>query len=455
MILKGLYGDTVSFFFVMPMRSVFIALIIICFSISLSAQCVFSGKINGYAFGRLYICEQFGDDSKVVETIVTNANGEFAFNFTNQHVGLYRIHADNKDYFDIIYSGENIRIETNVRNMKSAMKILESAENQQLYAYIAQSELAEYKIGILRELVKIYPQGDFLTTAEKELNKENAFVNTCLEKAIKQKNGTFASRYLSYFRQINFNISEPVDKKMNFLSRNFPMNDLELLNTNAYHHFVVSYLKKYEPSEYANAVREILDYLKNGNQEIFSKMFDYILTGFESMGRYDDLYDLSVEYGNSCSDDGNLRTRVKSYTELRIGAKAPDFEIETIDGEDVALSQMKSDYTLVLFWATWCENCKEEIPRINEALPLFKRAKVDILALSIDENEDDIRKYVKNNSISFKVASDLLGWDGKIVADYAVYATPSMFIVDRNMNIVSKPISGDQLFSDVEKLIKY
>jgi peroxiredoxin len=291
--------------------------------------------------------------------------------------------------------------------------------------------------------------------AEKELGKENAMVNTCLDKAIKQKNGTFASRYLSYFRELNFNISESTEKKMNFLSRSFPMNDLELLNSNAYHHFIVSYLKKYEPSEYSNAVREILDYLKQGNQEIFSKMFDYVLTGFESMGRYDDLYQLSVEYGNSCSAEGNLKTRVKSYTDLRVGAKAPDFEIETIDGEDVVLSQMKNDYTLVIFWATWCENCKEEIPRINESMSLFKRAKVDIVAISIDEEEADIKKYVKDNSISFKVASDLLGWEGKIVTDYAVYATPSMFIVDRNMNIVAKPITGEQLFSEVEKLIKF
>ncbi len=436
------------------MRRFFIALLCLL-PVGLAAQCVFSGKINGYSFGRLYICEQFGDDSKVVSTVTTDANGEFLFYFTNQQIGLYRVHADTKDYFDIIYSGESIRVETSVRNMKSSMKVIESAENQQLYSYIAEAELAEYKIGILRELVKIYPSGDFLSTAEKELGKETALVSTCLEKAIKQKSGTFASRYLSYFRDINLNISESAEKKKNFLAKNFPMNDLELLNSNAYHHFVVAYLKKYEPSEYANAAREILNYLSQGNQEIFSKIFDYILTGFESMERYDDLYQLSVEYGNSCSTDGNLKARVKSYTDLRIGAKAPDFEIETIDGEDVVLSQMKSDYTLVIFWATWCENCKEEIPRINEAISLFKRAKVDIVAISIDEDEADIRKYVKDNSLSFKVASDLLGWEGKIVLDYAVYATPSMYIVDKNMNIVAKPITGEQLFKAVEGLIKF
>lgn len=421
----------------------------------LMAQGVLNGKIVGYSFGRLYVCEQFGDDSKVVSTITTNANGDFMFNFAGKEVGLYRIHADNKDYFDVIYNGEDIRLETNIRNLKSAMKIIESVENEQLYAYVAPAELSEYKIGILSELVKIYPEGSFLKMAEKELANERSMKSDCLVKAIRMKNGTFASRYLTYFKDINMNISEPADKKTAYLSRNFPMDDPDLINSNAYHHFVVSYLKKYEPSEYQNAAREILSYLKTGNQEVFSCVFDYMLTGFEMMERYDDLYDLSVEYGNSCSTEGNLRTRVKNYTDLRIGAKAPDFEIETLDGEDITLSQMKSKYTLVIFWATWCENCKEEIPHINQAMSLFKRADVDIVAISIDEDEAEIKKYVKDNGISFKVASDLLGWEGSIVTDYAVYATPSMFIVDKNMNIVAKPITGEQLFNAVESLINF
>ena len=440
----------------MRMKRLVLLFFILAFPYCIYAQCVFSGKIVGYSFGKLYICEQFGDDSKVVEMLTTNANGEFVFNFTKQEVGLYRVHADNNDYFDIIYSGENIRIETNVRNMKSSMKILESEENKQLYAYVGQSELSEYKIGILRELIKIYPEGEFLTLSEKELNKEISLVSNCLDKAIRMKQGSFAHRYLSYFRDINFNISESVDKKFAFLSKNFPMDDRELLNTNAYHHFVVAYLKKYEPSEYVNAARELLNYLKQGKTEIFDKMFDYILTGFESMKRYDDLYQLSMEFGNSCSGTSeNLKTRVKSYTDLRIGAKAPDFEIETLDGEDISLSLMKADYTLVIFWATWCENCKEEIPRINEAISLFNRANMDIVAISIDEDEAEIRKYIKANNITFKVASDFRGWDGKLVSDYAVFATPTMYIIDRNMNIVSKPISGEQLFGDVERLIKF
>ena len=116
---------------------------------------------------------------------------------------------------------------------------------------------------------------------------------------------------------------------------------------------------------------------------------------------------------------------------------------ETIEGEDVVLSQMKSKYTLVIFWATWCENCKEEIPRINEAISLFKRADVDIVAISIDEDETEIKKYVKDNNISFKVASDLLGWEGRAVLDYAVYATPSMFIVDRDTVVIESQVIAD------------
>ncbi|MCF0206625.1 MAG: TlpA family protein disulfide reductase [Bacteroidales bacterium] len=438
------------------MKRLFASILFIILIGDLFAQCVFSGKISGYSFGRLHICEHFGEANKIVEVVNTNANGEFVFNFTQQEIGLYRIFADNEDYFDIIHSGENIRIETNIRNMRASMLVLESFENQQLYSYISQSELSEYKIGILRNIVKMYPEGDFLTLAEKELKKELAIESSYLDKAIKMKQGTFAARYLSYFRDINMNIAESEEKKMLYVAKNFPMDDLELLNSDAYHHFVVSYIKKYQPSEFLNAARELLNYFQKGKTEIFDKMFDYILDGFEQMERYDDLYALSTEYGNSCSSfSDNLKTRVKYYTDLRIGSKAPDFEIETLDGEDFSLSSNKGKYTLVVFWASWCTSCRDEIPRINEALSLFKRANVDVVGISLDEDESDLKRFVAENKLQFKVASDYLKWDGQIVQNYAVFSTPSFFLIDKDMNIISKPLSLERLFGQVESLIKF
>lgn len=420
------------------------------------AQCVFSGKIDGYSFGKLHICEQFGEQSKIIETISTNANGEFLFNFTTQEIGLYRIYSDNNEYFDIIHNGENIAVVTNIRNLRSSMKVLESQENQQLYAYLSQVELTEYKLGILRELVRIYPEGAFLTQIEKELKAETAIKNTCLDKAIKQRTATFAQRYLSYFTDFKLNIADGLDKKMHFLQKHFPMNDLELLNSNAYHHFVITYIKKYEPTEYENAARELLTYLQSGNSEIYDKMLDYVLTGFETMERFEELYRLSSDFGKSCSEaSANLKTKIKNFTDLRVGGKATDFEIETLAGEDISLSGMKSDYTLLIFWASWCETCKEEIPHIHQAKALFDRAKVDILAISLDEDKEKLHNFLTDKQINLKVACDYQGWDGKIVNDYAVYATPTMYIIDKNLNIVAKPIGAEKLFGEVERLIKY
>lgn len=433
-------------------------LLVILFLLSVevvSAQCLFSGRIYGYSFGTIYICEQFGDESKVVATVNTDANGEFSYQFTKEEIGLYRVHTSSNSNFDIIYNGENIRLQTNIKNLQSAMTVIESNENKQLYEYIANNEITAYKIQILQEFMRIYPDGKFLKTVEAELQNEIKNSQNLLEKAININPKSFAGRYLSYFRNVDVNITENQEKKSQYISRNFPMNDLELINSNAYHHFIISYLKRYEPTEYVNAVREVLDYLQVRNQEIFRKMFDYVLDGFESMQRYDDLYDLSIEYGNTCSSsEDNLSTRVKNYTQLRIGNHAPDFTIETLNKTQYTLSKMQTPYTLVIFWATWCDNCKAEIPQIVDVIPLLNRAGVNVVAISIDEDEKDIRNYIAENELPFTVACDYLGWQGSVVNDYAVFATPTMYIVDKNMKIVAKPATFEQLVNETEKLIK-
>ena len=57
-----------------------------------------------------------------------------------------------------------------------------------------------------------------------------------------------------------------------------------------------------------------------------------------------------------------------------IGDFAPDFSLKTMDGVAVNMSELKGKKPLLLvFWATWCPNCKNEIPKINKLYNQFKQ----------------------------------------------------------------------------------
>lgn len=419
------------------------------------------GVIEKYNRREVSICSQFGDESKLIETVKTNQNGEFVFNIEEQPVGLYRIFLDTQDYFDLILNNEDVEIKTKIENPQYNMGIIKSSENTQLYAYIIENYISNYKIDILNQLKDVYPDGKFRNKVESELKKEIKLKNKNIDKVIKQNPESFAGRYLVCLREVSVSSKYNDYEKSEFLKKNYlnhyKFNDLTLLNSDAYTTIVLNYFKLYksnDPEVYYSAAKEILDYIFFEDLKIFNFIFEYILSGFESLGLDEQAAKLSVEFGDLCSDGSdNLKMRIKSNTELSVGKTAPDFSAVTISGENYTLSEMKSDYTLIVFWATWCEHCKVTMPRLAAASNIFKEAKMDIIAVSIDSDENALRSFLEENQMPWEVICEFKGWDGDIVIDYAIFATPSMYIVDKNMNIIAKPFNEERLYDELEKIL--
>jgi len=419
------------------------------------------GVIGNYNRRDISICSQFGDESKLIEAVSTDQNGEFEFAYSDQPVGLYRLYLDTQDYFDLIFNKENIEIKTKIENPQYNMEIMQSDENTQLYSYIIANYISQYKIDILSELLNIYPDGKFRNKVESELSKELKHKNKNLEKVIKQDAESFAGRYLNSFREISIPSKFNDYEKSEYLKKNYlelyEFNDLSLLNSNAYTMIVLNYFKLFrsnDPEVYYTAGHEVLDYIFFEDPKIFNFIFEYILSGFESLGLDEQAAKLSVEFGDLCSDgNDNLKMRIRSNTELSVGKKAPDFTAITVSGEQYTLSEMKSDYTLIVFWATWCEHCKITMPRLAAASNIFNESNMEIVAVSIDSDEDVLRNFLKENEMPWDVICEYKGWDGEIVIDYAVFATPSMYIIDKNMNIVAKPYNEERLYNELEKIL--
>ncbi len=442
------------------MKNYLLLLFVLC-SMSISAQYSLSGRIEGYMRRELNVCTQFGDESKIIEILRTDLNGNFNFNFDNQEIGLYRVFLDTQDSFDVIFNNEDVEISTKIDNPQYNLSVVKSAENTQLYSYIVEKYIFDYKIDVLSQLVEIYPDGKFRKKAESELRKEISLKNKNVDRVIKENPNSFAGRYLVYFKDL------PISTKLNDFEKNeylkenylksFKIQDVALINSDAYTNVVLNYFKLFKsnnPDIYYTAGKDVLDYVYFEDPAIFSFLFEYILTGFESLSLNEPAARLSLEFGDVCSGGSeSLKLRIKSNIELSIGKKAPDLSGKTTTGKDFKLSEMKSDYTLVIFWATWCEHCQITLPRLAAAGNIFKEAKIDIVAVSIDSDEDVLKNYLVENQLPWDVICEYKAWEGKIVLDYSVFATPSMFLIDKDMNIVAKPFNEEKLYDELERIL--
>jgi peroxiredoxin len=132
---------------------------------------------------------------------------------------------------------------------------------------------------------------------------------------------------------------------------------------------------------------------------------------------------------------------------LQEGVLAPDFQLQSLDGQAISLSSLQGRPVLLNFWATWCGPCQVEMPYIQEVSE--DKDWVDqglvILGINIGEESSDVEKFMEDNSLFFPV---LLDTDATVAKAYNVRGIPTTFFIDKNgiikdMKIGTFPTKAD------------
>jgi peroxiredoxin len=113
---------------------------------------------------------------------------------------------------------------------------------------------------------------------------------------------------------------------------------------------------------------------------------------------------------------------------------APDFALQTLDGSQIRLSDLRGKTVLLNFWATWCPPCKAEMPDLNALHREYGEARAfTVLGIDDEEGQADVAAFAKQNAIAFPLALDS---DGVVTSDrYNVRGLPTSLIIDRDGNI--------------------
>lgn len=135
---------------------------------------------------------------------------------------------------------------------------------------------------------------------------------------------------------------------------------------------------------------------------------------------------------------------------LGIGAKAPNFKLETLGGNEVELSDYKGKKVLLNFWATWCPPCKKEMPDLEKYSQQVGNDVV-ILAVNIDP-ENDVKSFVEDNELSFIIPLDRRGEKKQVNEQYKVHSIPTTFFIDSKGIIRNKVFVAMQI-QDMERNI--
>lgn len=138
--------------------------------------------------------------------------------------------------------------------------------------------------------------------------------------------------------------------------------------------------------------------------------------------------------------------------------KAPiDLRFTALDGREVDLATLRGKVVLLDFWATWCVPCVAELPNVKAVYQKFRDRGFEVIGISLDRAQDQQKliDFVEERGLPWPqhFAGDGHYTASEICRHFGVVGLPATFLLDQRGMISSINLRGEQLTSNVQKLL--
>lgn len=120
---------------------------------------------------------------------------------------------------------------------------------------------------------------------------------------------------------------------------------------------------------------------------------------------------------------------------------APDFNLISLRGGRIQLSDYRGKVVFLNFWATWCGPCRAEMPSMQDLYADLQDENFVVLAINQQEGNRVVQDFVDQQGFSFPVLMD----NGQVSYQYGVRGIPTTFIIGPDGNVIAGKV-GTHLY---------
>jgi len=419
-----------------------------------------------------------------------NKTKTFSYSFPeNATTGMYRLLLGQTTYakvmneppqqLDFIFNNENITLETDFKAPEANLNVLKSVENRVWFEFLKSEEKFREELKLAEMELEYYRPG--VNTGKADIQKNDAVTSkaslwenritqyndlqkqrdSLIQETIKKYPELFASKLIKMYSEpfLDGNLTKEARNRkfqQDFLKL-YDFSNESLMNSPVYTEKIFSYLMSYaqhgltrqqQEQEFKKATDVILANTRQ-NEKVYEFILDYLVRGFEKLQLENLITYIAENYaGTTCqTDEVTTLERKLLQQKMKPGTTVPDFTLQDINDDPVTLSDFLTNRNLILFWASWCPHCLEILPELKNYLESEEMAGFEVFAVSLDTSKTEWYSKVYELGIeNWLNLSDLQEWDGPVTTGYNVYATPTLFLIDKNRKILAKPLTLKELF---------
>ena len=396
--------------------------------------------------------------------------GNFKLTYSKADYGVgYLMSADEKPLF-VILSGEDIEVVGASLSNIETIKITKGQENKWFEQYAKEHPLREQALSAWAYLEKIYTQDALFAV------QEHPIKNIQAEKLrIKAEDAAFLAKlpkesYVSWFlpaRKWVSSVSTVAQYRPNEIPssiaafRALDYTDQRLYKSGLFkdaiesHFWLLENCGKSLDSVFIEMQHSIDAMMINLviDEKKLNEVTDFLFDLLErhSLFQASEYLALKVLNEVSCTIDNDLAKQLETYRAMKKGNTAPEILFEgdnyapgyAVNNFPKKLSDLNSSYTVVVFGASWCPKCTEELPEIAKHYSKWKAQGVEVVFVSLDENKEMFKNFT--SIFPFLSFCDYQKWNSTAAKDYYVFGTPTMYLLDHKRKILLRPNSVSQM----------
>ena len=436
-------------------------------------------KIDGLNEKQVFLGYHYGDKQYILDTVNIDPSGYFTFKGDEPLKGgvyLVIMPPDNQYFQLLIDKEQEFSVETKRDDPVASIKIKGSSDNQLFYDYL---KYLSSKIPMQKELVeakKAADNSDKMRAVEKRLSALDKEVKKYHLDLIQKNPKTMSAVMIKPRMEIEMPEFQGDEKEVSMKRYrhykkhyfdNMDLGDGRLMRTPFLYERVTYYEEKLTP-QHPDSIIQSLDYLLKEMQPS-EETFKYYLIHF--LNKYaatkvvgmdkvyvhiaDEYYCKGLAPWTDEEQLAKICDNARRIKPILIGKKARD--ITTIDRHGVKhnLLDSKTDYTILYFWAPDCGHCKKMTPFLIDFHEKYKSKSVSIFTICKPKSGEfkECWDYIDEKE---NMDNMLNTYDPSQRAQifYNIRSTPSLFILNKEKEIIMKGIGADQLDEVMDEIIK-